>query len=76
MSYRSSTEEHDLEASRVVFGHSKNNFERRYAVGNSVDSITIVAELGFDLLHALSSKTKSVGSDQSVVSPTACEWEN
>ena len=55
-------------ASRVVFGHSENIIDRCYAVYNSVDSITTVAELGFDLFCALSSKTKSVQTDQSVIS--------
>ena len=42
--------------------------DRRYAVYNSVDRKTIIAELGFDFLRAHSSKTKSVGTDQSVIS--------
>ena len=52
----------------VVFGHSGNFIDRRYAVCNSGDSKTVVAELGHDLLRALESKTKSVGTDRSVIS--------
>ena len=57
-----------MEASRVVFGHSKKFIDRRYAVYNSVDSITIDAELSFEMLRVLSSKLKSVQTNQSVIS--------
>ena len=67
LSYRSSTQQHDLEASRVVFGHSEKFIGRRFAVHNSVHSITFIAELSCEMLRALSSKTKSVGADQSVI---------
>ena len=61
--YQSSTYQHHLEASTVLFGHSENILDRRYAVLNSEDSITTVAELRFDFLRPLLSKTKSVETD-------------
>ena len=51
----------------MVFGHSENFIDRRYAAYNSVHNTTVDAELSFDLLRALSSKTKSVGTEQSVI---------
>ena len=66
--YWSSTNRHDLEASVVVFGHSTKFIDRRYAVYNSVDRITIYAELSFEMLRSLSTKTKSITTDQSVIS--------
>ena len=68
MSYRSSTYQHDLEASRVVIGHSKTFNDGSYAVVNSVDSKTVNAKLGFDLLRAFQSKTRSVRAGQSGIS--------
>ena len=55
-------------ASRVVFGHSENIIDRRYAVVGSVENKPVDVELGVDLLGALSSKMKSVETDQSVIS--------
>ena len=55
-----------MKASRAVFGHSEKFIDRCYAACNSVDSIAIDAELRFDLLRALCSKSKSVETDQSV----------
>ena len=49
------------------FGHFGNFIDRRYAVSSSVDTITVVSKLSFDLSSALSSKTKSVGTNQSVI---------
>ena len=68
LSYRSSTQRHDLEASGVDFGHSEHSIDRRHAAHNSVDSITTVAKLSFDFFCLRSSKKKSVGTDQSVIS--------
>ena len=56
-----------MEASGVVIGHSKNFIDRRYAVLNSVDSRTIDVDLRVEMLRALLSKTRSVGTDHSVV---------
>ena len=67
-SYQLSTKQHHFEVSRVCFGHSENIIDRRYAVDNSVDSITTEAKLWFEKLHALSSNTKSVHTEQSGIS--------
>ena len=56
-----------MEASIVVFSHSEEFMDRRYAVHNFVDRKTTVAELGFDLLRALSNKLNSVEADRSVI---------
>ena len=42
--------QHDLGVSRVVFGHSENFIERRYAVDNSEDGKLVVAKFNLDLL--------------------------
>ena len=62
-----------MEACGVVLGRVATFVDRRYAVLNSIDSITIVAELRFGLFRAHSIKTKSVATDPSVVSTNACE---
>ena len=56
-----------MEPSRVVFCHSENIIDRRYAVVGSIASKLVVSELGFDLLRSLSSKTKSVQDDRSIL---------